>query len=675
MKKWVVSMPDQEKVNNITKRTDLGRLIAEVMVARGYSDIDDLASFFNNEELSDPFILLDMSKAVKVINEAVESGELICIYGDYDCDGITSTAVLHNYLSAMGANVCEYIPEREEGYGLNIKAIDEIKASGVSLIITVDNGISAIEEAKYIAECGMKLVITDHHQPQSEIPQALAVVDPFRPGCPSPFKNLAGVGVVLKLCAALDYGNYDMVLEQYADLVAIGTIADVVPLVGENRTIVSYGLAQLKNTENYGLLSLLQGNCVNMNNITSGVVAFSISPRINAAGRFGSPITALEALITEDESAAEYANELCRLNDLRKSCECDIVSDIKAKIAAEPDILNERVLIVSGKGWHHGVIGIVASKLLEEYEKPVVILSSDDDGISRGSARSMPGFNIFKCFDYCKDLMIKYGGHECAGGLTLEDKNIPAFRQMVSEYAKANHDSMPKLSVVADKLLRGTDINVTLVEELSKIEPFGTQNTEPVFALSGAEIRSVIPLKNGEHTKLEISYDGVKAYALMFKAKTAELPYKIGDRVDLMVNLSVNEFKGAKSVSLKVIDSRLHGVKQERYFAAMDAYERFVRNEDQPKEVLAKGNPTREELVAVYKFIASLGAKISFEALYARLVSPEMNAFKLHIIVEAFADTGLVTYSKHTRSIEISTPTARVDIESSETLKKLRNLL
>ena len=668
-------MPDTEKVNNITKRTDLGKLVSEVMVARGYADVDDLVSFFDTEELSDPFLLLDMPKAVKVINDAIESGELICIYGDYDCDGVTSTAVLHNYLSAMGANVCEYIPEREEGYGLNFKAIDEIKENGVSLIITVDNGISAIEEAKYIAECGMKLVITDHHQPLDEIPKALAVVDPFRPGCPSPFKCLAGVGVVLKLCAALDYGNYDLVLEQYADLVAIGTIADVVPLVGENRTIVKYGLQLLKNTENYGLLALLEASCANTDNITSGMVAFTVSPRINAAGRFGSPIIALDALITEDESAADYAHELSRLNDMRKSCEADIVAEIKDMIAQNTDILNERVLIVSGKGWHHGVIGIVASKLMEEYEKPVIILSSDGYGISRGSARSMPGFNIFKCFDYCRELMIKYGGHECAGGLTLADDNIPRLRKMVSEYAKENHDIMPRITITADKLLRGSDLSVSLVEELSKIEPYGTQNPEPVFAISGAEIKAVIPLKNGEHTKLEIFYDGVKASALMFKSKTAELPYKTGDKVDLMVNLGVNEFKGTKSVSLKVIDSRLHGVRQDRFFAAMDAYERFTRNESLSKEILQKGNPTRQELVNVYKFIASLGAKITFEALYARLVSSDMNAFKLCVILDAFSDTGLICYLRHTKTVEISTPTARVDIESSETLKKLRSLL
>ncbi len=674
MKKWVVSMPDEAKVNNITKRTDLGRLVAEVMVARGVQELDDVAAFFNTEELSDPFLLLDMPAAVKAINESIEAGELICIYGDYDCDGVTSTAVLHSYLTAMGAEVCAYIPEREEGYGLNKKAIDEIAQNGVSLIITVDNGISAIEEADYIASLGLKLVITDHHQPTETLPKALAVVDPHRAGCPSPFKNLAGVGVVLKLCAALDYGNYDMVLEQYADLVAIGTIADVVPLVGENRTIVKYGLELIKNTENYGLLSLIENSSINIDNINSGVVAFGISPRINAAGRFGSPITALDCLITEDESARDFAAELSRLNDMRKSCESDILTQIKTQIDEDPSVLNERVLIVSGNGWHHGVIGIVASKLMEEYEKPVVILSSEG-GVSRGSARSFSGFNIFKCFDYCRELLVKYGGHECAGGLTLNDSDIPAFRQMVSEYAQANHESMPRMTLYADKLLKSGDINVTLVEELSKIEPFGTQNPEPVFALSGAEIRSVIPLKNGEHTKLELWYGDSKVSALMFKAKTAELPYRVGDKIDLMVNLSVHEFRGNKSVSLKVIDSRLHGIKQDRYFAALDAYEHFIRKEPQPKEVIAKGNPTREELVAVYKYIASLGSAVTFESLYARLVSPSMNAFKLKVILQAFIETGLISHSNQTHLIKLSTPTSRVDIESSETLINLRSLL
>ncbi len=667
-------MPDEAKVNNITKRTDLGRLVAEVMVARGVQELDDIAAFFNTEELSDPFLLLDMPAAVKAINESVEAGELICIYGDYDCDGVTSTAVLHSYLSAMGAEVCAYIPEREEGYGLNKKAIDEIAQNGVSLIITVDNGISAIEEADYIASLGLKLVITDHHQPTETLPKALAVVDPHRAGCPSPFKNLAGVGVVLKLCAALDYGNYDMVLEQYADLVAIGTIADVVPLVGENRTIVKYGLELIKNTENYGLLSLIENSSINIDNINSGVVAFGISPRINAAGRFGSPITALDCLITEDESARDFARELSRLNDMRKSCEAEILTQIKTQIDEDPSVLNERVLIVSGESWHHGVIGIVASKLMEEYEKPVVILSSEG-GVSRGSARSFKGFNIFKCFDHCRELLVKYGGHECAGGLTLNDSDIPAFRQMVSEYARINHESMPRMTLCADKLLKSGDINVTLVEELSKIEPFGTQNPEPVFALSGAEIRSVIPLKNGEHTKLELWYGDSKVSALMFKAKTAELPYRVGDKVDLMVNLSVHEFRGNKSVSLKVIDSRLHGIKQDRYFAALDAYERFIRKEPQPKEVIAKGNPTREELVAVYKYIASCGTPVTFESLYARLVSPSMNAFKLKVILQAFIETGLISHSNQTHLIKLSTPTSRVDIESSDTLINLRSLL
>lgn len=675
MKKWIVSNPDQSKVNNIVHNTDLGALLSEVMVARGYDTVDSLVSFFDSGELSDPFLILDMQAAVDAINEAVENNELICIYGDYDCDGVTSTAVLHSYLEAMGARVCEYIPEREEGYGLNMKAIDEIHSNGVNMIITVDNGITAIEEAKYIASLGIKLIITDHHQPTEKLPKALAIVDPHRFGDPSPFKNLAGVGVVMKLCAALDYGNYDMVLEQYADLVAIGTIADVVSLTGENRTIVKFGLEQIKNTENYGILSLMELSGVDSETITSSTVAFSLSPRINAAGRFGSPITALEALISEDESACDYASELNRLNDLRKACEADILDEIKASIDKNPEILNERVIIVSGKGWHHGVIGIVASRLMEEYEKPVVVLSSDDNGISRGSARSMSGFNIFKCFDYCKEIMIKYGGHECAGGLTIKESDVVKFRELVSEYARANHEVMPKPILKADKLLAPKDLNVNLIPELSRLEPYGADNSEPIFAISGAEIKAIIPLKNGEHTKLELYFGGSYLQALMFKTRPADLAYSVGDRVDLMVNLFVKEFRGTKKITLRVVDSRLHGIKQDRFFAATDCYEKFLRGEDVSPELLAKGNPTREELVYVYKLISSSKSVYTFENLYAKLLNKDVNAFKLHIIIDAFCDTGLCEYIASTKQIRLRVPKERVDIESSKTLLKLRSLL
>lgn len=673
MKKWVVSRLDEAKVKKITDSTDLSRLLAEVMVARGYDTIEQLADFFNGGELSDPFLLLDMDKAVNAINETVESGELIAIFGDYDCDGVTSTAVLYGYLMSMGANVICRIPEREEGYGLSAAAVDEMYREGVSLIITVDNGISAIDEAERIKELGMRLVITDHHQPTETLPDALAIVDPHRDGCLSPFKHLCGAGVVLKLCAALDGGSYDMVCEQYLDLVAIATVADVVPLIGENRIIVSQGLRLLKNTENIGLLTLMEQCGLNPESLTSNHIAFTVAPRINAASRFGSPKTALDMLTAEDENASDCAIELIRLNSLRKTAENGIMEEIAATVDENPEILCRRVLCFAGRGWHRGVIGIIAARLVERFEKPVVVISIGDNGTACGSARSIAGFNIFKCFDFCRELLVKYGGHELAGGLTIEEANIPALQEKIEMYAKENCERMPRAIITADKLLRGADITTESAASLSRIEPCGCKNSEPVFALSGAQILAVYPLKNGEFTKLEISYDGARAAVLMFKVKASDFEFKVGDKIDIMANMCVSEYKGVRTVTLKAIDYRAHGLKQDSFFAAREVYERFRRGESNDVRLLQKGLPTREELVRVYKFITQSGMGITYENLCAKLsAAAGMNAFKLQIIIDAFCDTGLLRYSVSSGKIEPTVPKSRVDMESSETLKKLR---
>lgn len=673
MKKWTVAKTDPQKVNNISLSTDLSALLATVMCARGYDTVEALSDFFDSAELSDPFLLLDMDRAVVAINEAIENGELICIWGDYDCDGVTSTAIMYGYLQGLGANVTCYIPERSEGYGLNCDGIDKLADMGVSLIVTVDNGISAVHEARYIHKKGMKLVITDHHQPPSEIPDALAVVDPHRSGDLSHFKDLCGAGVALKLCAALD-GGYGTVLEMYADLAALGTVADVVPLKDENRTIVKLGLKLIKNTENLGLLSLIENCSLDASDLTSTNLAFTICPRINAAGRFGSPSQALSCLTSEDDSEAyELAATLTGLNDQRKQCEAKIYEEVLAQIDNNPSLLNERVLIVSGQGWHHGVIGIVASCLLEQFGKPTVVISYDDD-IARGSARSLPGFNIFKCFDYCSELMIKYGGHECAGGLTIETGNLPRLRSMIAEYSRLNNASMPKPTLEADKLLTGGDLSPTAVMDLRRLEPCGCENKEPLFALSGAVIKSIIPLKKGEHTKLELIYDGKFVRALLFGTKTADFRFKPGDKLDIMATLSVNDYKGRRDVSIRAVDYRLHGIRQDRYFAAKDAYYAFKRGEKQSREILAKGNPTREELVAVYKLLTSINTPATEEALY-ELVTGNINAFKLSVILDAFCDTGLLEYMPSIGVYTPIRPTQKVDIESSQTLIALRNSL
>lgn len=675
MKRWTVSRPDEAAVKKITSATDLSSLLAQVMAARGYDTVEKLADFFNGTELSDPFLLADMQNAVEAVNSAVESGELICVYGDYDCDGIMSTAVLYGYLSGIGANVISRIPERDEGYGLNADEIRQMSEDGVSLIITVDNGISAIDESLLIKELGMKLVITDHHRPTETLPEAAAVVDPHRQDCPSTFKHLCGAGVVLKLCAALDGGSYDIVCEQYLDLVAIATVADVVPLIGENRIIVSQGLRLIRNTENEGLLALFEECGVKAENLTAFAVAYTVAPRINAASRFGSPKTALDMLLSEDGSAPDYAKELVRLNAMRKTAEAGIMEEIAAQIDGDPSLLKKRVLIVSGKGWHRGVIGIVAARLVEMYSKPSLVISSDGSGESCGSARSVLGFNVFSCFDYCRELLEKYGGHELAGGLTVSDGKIGELCEKIEEYALLNHPSMPRLTVCADKLLSGADITVENAASLSRIEPCGQMNQEPVFAVSGAKISAIYPLKGGEHTKIDIDYDGANTSALLFRVKTADFILNVGDSIDFMANMSLNEYKGNKSAVLRIIDYRPHGVRQEPFFAAFEVYEKFCRGEKVSREILKKGDPTRSELVGVYKYISGLKTQTDYKSMFAKFSCEGINAFKLAIIIDAFCDTGLLSFCPSSGKVSLNTPKSRVDIDSSETLIKLRKML
>lgn len=672
MKRWIINKPDEKAVMNIVNSTDLSMLTAEVMSSRGVNDIDTLSEFFNGGELSDPFEIKDMDKAVETINVAIENFELICVYGDYDCDGVTSTVVLYNYLESMGANVMYYIPEREDGYGLNKNAVKMLSEQGVSLIVTVDNGVSAIDEAEYIYKLGMKLVVTDHHQPPATLPRAEAIVDPHRNDCPSTFKCLAGVGVALKLCAALDDGNYDMVLEQYADLVAIGTVADIVRLEGENRTIVSAGLELIKNSENTGLNYLLDKCGVDRENINSTSIAFGIAPRINAAGRFGSPICAVKALLEEGEDSEVQVDRMIDLNNKRKETETQILESIIAYISQNPQELNQRVLVICGKGWHHGVIGIVSAKLVELYGKPNIILSVDENGEARGSARSIPGFHIHKCLTYCEDLLVKFGGHECAGGLSLDEKNIPEFCRRVQKYAALNNPSMPPLSITADKVLRGRDMNVKSVESLSLLEPFGEGNPRPVFAVLGARLSKITPLAKGKHSRLDFEYDGVRFSALLFGTSPEDVFVKTGENCDLLVTVEINNYNNQKTVSIKIMDYRLTGTKQEPYFAAKACYESFNLGEQLPPNFISKIVPSREELVSLYKFISQF-TSITYDNLFMR-VGNKMNYCKMRLCVDIFNEVGLVENNPVSKTVSVTKVTARKDINDSGLYKKLLDM-
>ncbi len=671
MKRWEIKNPDEEKVNEILKKSDLTPLCAEVLVSRGIDNMDMLVEFFENGELSDPMLLKDMPQAVEIISRAIDSGDLICVYGDYDCDGVTSTVVLVKYLDYAGANVMYYIPQREEGYGINKEAVDKLNEKGVSLIITVDNGISAIAEAEYIKELGMKLVITDHHQPGDELPCADAVVDPHREDCPSPFKDLAGVGVTFKLCAALD-GDYSIVLEQFSDLAAVGTIADIVPLKGENRTLVKKGLQMIENSENYGLLYLFEKCGINKSCVTSSSVAFGIAPRINAAGRFASASIAVNALLSEDETSKFDVDNLFMLNNRRKETESLIIRDIFEYINTNPDILNKKVLVISGRGWHHGVIGIVSSRIMELYGKPNFIISVDEDGIGRGSARSFEGFNIYKCLKYSADVLLKYGGHSYAGGFTIKSDDIPEFIKKVSEFAK-DCDKLSGMKITADKLLRAKDFDIKMAESLKLLEPFGEGNKAPVFAVIGAEVRKIIPLSQGKHSKIEFIYDGVCQSALIFSKSPQELPFNTNDKIDMLVNMEVTQYNGHDRLSIKVVDFRNHGISGNRYFAAKSCYEAYKRGEAVPQNVIHRVKPSRDELVKIYKYIMAVKC-VSIDKLFMKFNSPSMNYFKLRICLDAFSELGLIKLSASEQTVHIIEVSRRVDLNNSTVLNKIYSL-
>ena len=671
MRKWKTNSPDDKLAAEFKEQCDLSLTALRLLTARGASSFDEVSDMFGADGFGDPFVIADMQQAVDTINEYIDSYELICVYGDYDCDGITATALLFSYLESMGANVIYHINEREEGYGMNIDAVRRLADKGVKLIVTVDNGISCVDEAEEIYSLGMKLVITDHHAVPEQLPRAEAVVDLHRPDCPSEYKELAGVGVALKLCAAMDGGDFDAVVEQYADLCAIGTVGDLVPLTGENRTLVQKGLLYLPNTERFGLNSLMEHAVPDRQKLSTESLGFQICPRINAAGRLASPLTALKALLTEDPAEAEQlVSEMCSLNQQRKDIETGIMEEIKHTIDERPELLNDRVLVIAGEGWHHGVIGIVSAKVMDLYSKPCLIISIENDE-ARGSARSIKGFNIHKCLTYCKDLLTKFGGHECAGGFSLLPKNIEAFRLKVQEYAAAS-PQMPAPLTECDMKAAAADLDLEAVRSLEKLQPFGVDNAQPMFMLEGCTVNGIYPLSGGKHTKLDITCDGLRSQALVFSRSPESLFFRTGDRIDIAAVPSVNCFNGKESVSLRVTDMKPAGMDTDRYFAARDSYEKLRNGTELPAAYLRKMTPSRQELVYLYNLMSKLHT-IKLDDLFMKINNAAFNYCKLRLAADIFTEAGLMQFKASEQAVTLLTPSGKADLMSTPTMKMLTN--
>jgi single-stranded-DNA-specific exonuclease len=558
--KWNIGTPDAQQVESL-RSAGYSYLLATVLSARGVGTPEAAAENLQRERKlsSSPMLMRDMDRAVERIQRAVARGETIAVFGDYDVDGITSTVVVLDYLKRCGAKCLRYIPRRiEDGYGLSREALRALRDQGASLVVTVDCGVTGNDEVDYANSIGLDVVITDHHECKGDLPAAAAVVDPHRADCPYPFKHLAGVGVALKLVMALGGENReDSLFARYCTLAAIGTVADVMLMDGENRTIVRCGLESLAHTDFVGVHALLKEAGLLGKPITSIQIGFVLSPRINAAGRMGAADLAADLLETDDPLRAEtLARQLCDLNRERQSVEQDICADAVAQIEKLPD--EERsALVLASEDWHQGVVGIVASRLSEKYSCPSFMIHLQD-GMGKGSCRSYGGFNLFAALESCADLLDGYGGHELAAGFTIRRENIAAFRTRMNRCVRAaNGGGLPVSSLEVDASVACPgEISLREVEDLDMLEPFGAGNPRPVFALLGATVDAVQSVGQGRHLKLRLSKGACRFDAIFFSVSAEDAGVTAGDRVDAAFYFQANTFRGVTSLQLQLVDLR-----------------------------------------------------------------------------------------------------------------------
>jgi len=551
-----------EEIKRISETFKIAPVIATILLNRGITEPDTFITPSENS-LLDPFLMLGMEKGTERILKAISDGEKIAIYGDYDVDGITSTAIMVKFLQSHKADVIYYIPDRhEEGYGINMDAIDKIHAQGVSLLITVDCGITAVKEIAYAKELGIDTIITDHHECKEETPDAYCLINPKQPGCQYPFKRLAGVGVAFKLLQALTlkmHFHMRELIDEYIDLVAIGTIADVMPLVGENRIIVKRGLELLKYTSNRGIRALSDIAEINLSDVQTGTIGFMLAPRINAAGRMGDPRCAVELLLSKDDmSAKRYAEILNDKNRERQEIEISILEDALNMIDDNPSYKSDFVIVLEHEGWHHGIIGIVASKISERFNKPCILISTGD-GNGKGSGRSIRNFNLFKALENSAHLMQKFGGHDLAAGLSIKQENIERFRKEINEYAKEHlteDDFIPILYV--DSELPAPYINMSSAEKLSILEPYGMGNACPIFYAKDLSVSQIRPLSEGKHIKIILSSgDNIIETVGFNMGELIEL-ISVDDKIDIAFNIDINIYRGARQLQVLLKDVKIH---------------------------------------------------------------------------------------------------------------------
>ena len=643
------------------------------------SDVEIEDFLYNDSVIADPMEIRDMDKAAARVRQAIDSGEAICVYGDYDADGVTSTALLYSYLETVGANVTYYIPSREsEGYGMNSAAVDMLAAQGVRLIVTVDNGIAAREEIAHAKSLGIDTVVTDHHTPLSTLPEAVAVVDLHREDCPSRFKLLSGVGVAFKLIMALEGEecDVDMLLDNYSDILALGTIGDVVELKGENRVFVKRGMDSIMHTDRAGISALLEVSGIGEKALTAGRVAFTLVPRINAVGRLGHSGQSVELLLTEDfERAEEIAQVMNRDNTERKEIENRILEEIDAEIRRNPALVRDRVIVIDGEGWRQGVVGIVAARVKETFGKPTIIISREGDK-AKGSGRSVEGFALCDAVAACADVLTHYGGHPMAAGLSLPAENISLFRKRINEYA-ASLPKMPYDCFRIDCRLNPAIISEELVYQISLLQPFGAGNPTPVFGFFEMQLEAIIPMGNNKHLRLQVSKGGNSLKVMQFFTALEEFPFIKGDIIDIAATLEINEYNGVKSVSVVAKDIKASADDSEKLLNANRAFEKFIGGKPLSKRIIERLTPTREDFAQLYRFLqACRGYRLAIDSLVHKL-GGRLNLGKIRVMLEAMRQLGLIEMEEGITgaSIVLNQVKGKVSLESAPVMKALKEAI
>ena len=666
-------------------------LVSSVLAARGIRTPEEAEAFLAREHnLSySPFLMKDMDKAAARINRAIADGEKIAVFGDYDVDGITATVLLIDYLKSRGARCVKYIPRRvEDGYGLGKEPMRLlVEREHIDLLVTVDCGITAVEEARYARELGIDLIITDHHECKEELPEAVAVVNPHRPDCPYPFKCLAGVGVALKLVLALGGPQREEALfSRYCALAAIGTVADVMHMSGENRTIVHRGLRSIRSSDFIGLRALLRETGLLDKEITSIQIGFVLAPRINAAGRMGEAELAADLLLTDDPARAEeLARQLCQLNRERQLVEQEIFAQAVEQIDTLPE--EERsALVLSSDQWHQGVVGIVASRLAEKYSCPSFMIHLNEDDMGKCSCRSYGGFNLFAALESCADLLEGFGGHELAAGFTIRKENIPAFRSRINRCVNQFSGGEPPVSSLeVDVTIHHPEL-VTLgeVEELGRLEPYGAGNNRPVFCLNGAKIETMQGVGQNKHLKLRLSKGKYFFDAIYFSVSKEASGLHTGQRVDAAFHLQINEFRGNRTVQLQIIDLRPSLYPSARERECLRLCRALLDGERVAPQDAARLLPGREQFVGVWQWVsrAAAGGTVTVDRLPAlRAMAAAAGGaepfLRTELCLAVFAERQLLHIRLEEDRMELRLGEAgrKVSLEESRYMRRLMDIL